>query len=248
MLAGEAGIGKTTLARQLSTLSSSVAPAVWGVGSSVEAARPVLALDPGDPRPGRPPRRARGVRRPGRGRRVAAHHRPDLATDLDLPPAEPNRSDEGRFQIYDALLRLLEPPPSAGACWAISTTCISPTRDRWQALSYVSRSIGSSGPSSSSAPSVTSSWPSLGARRPRSASWCARPWASRSPAAGPRRPAHDRGAPQPVGDRRAGHPPARPDRRQPPVRLGGAQPARGPAPGRRRRRPRRRGAAAGGRA
>src|SRR6201999_2178312 len=40
-LAGEAGIGKTTLARQLSTLAEQRGiPALWGVGASAEAARP----------------------------------------------------------------------------------------------------------------------------------------------------------------------------------------------------------------
>ena len=76
-LSGEAGIGKTTLARQLSTLAEQRGiPAVWGVGASAEAARPVLALDPGGAGNRRASRGRRSVQVAGRHGLLARHDRP----------------------------------------------------------------------------------------------------------------------------------------------------------------------------
>ena len=140
MLAGEAGIGKTTLARQLSTLSEQRGiPAVWGVGAGAATARPywhwiqvIRAL--AGRREGPEAFAALGVA--GGWLRTIV---PDL--DLELAPAQSTLSDGGRFLLYDALLRLLQ--TAAGRCGLLVVLDDLHLADEASllALSYISRSV-----------------------------------------------------------------------------------------------------------
>ena len=112
---------------------------MWGVGAGAEAARPywhwiqvVRAL--ADRREGPEAFSALGAAG-GRLRTIV----PDL--DLDLPAAAPALSDEGRFLIYDALLRLLE--VSAQRCGLLVVLDDLHLADEASllTLSYISRSV-----------------------------------------------------------------------------------------------------------
>ena len=140
MLSGEAGIGKTTLARQVSTLSEQRGiPAVWGVGASAEAARPywhwiqVVRAIAGR-REGREVFDAIGA--VGGWLRTIV---PDL--DLDLPPAESSGSDEGRFHVYDALLRMLEIAAERCGLLVVLDDLHLADEASLLTLSYISRSV-----------------------------------------------------------------------------------------------------------
>jgi len=140
LLSGEAGIGKTTLARQLSTLAEQRGtPAVWGVGASVEAARPYwhwIQIV-----------RAIAGRREGRevfrtlGPVGAWLHTivPDL--ELGLPEPGSSSSDEGRFHLYDALLRLLEIAADRVGLLVVLDDLQLADEASLLALSYISRSV-----------------------------------------------------------------------------------------------------------
>lgn len=141
-LAGEAGIGKTTLARQLSTLAEQRGiPAVWGVGASAEAARPYwhwIQLV-----------RAIAARREGPeifkslgpvGAWLSTIV-PDL--ELDLPGREPSMigAEEGRFHLYDALLRLLELTAERSGLVVVLDDLHFADEASLLALSYISRAV-----------------------------------------------------------------------------------------------------------
>ena len=143
-LSGEAGIGKTTLARQLSTLAEQRGiPAVWGVGASAEAARPYwhwIQLV-----------RAIAARREGPevfkalGPVGAWLHTivPDL--ELGLPPGgtepSPVGAEEGRFHLYDALLRLLELAAERSGLVVVLDDLHFADEASLLALSYISRAV-----------------------------------------------------------------------------------------------------------
>lgn len=141
-LAGEAGIGKTMLARQLSTLSEQRGiPAVWGVGSSVEAIRPYWHWI----------QVVRGIAARREGREVVAalgtaggwlrRIVPDLRLAMDVVPDQSTSSDEGRFQIYDALLRLLEIASERCGLLVVLDDLHLADEASLLALSYVSRAV-----------------------------------------------------------------------------------------------------------
>jgi tetratricopeptide (TPR) repeat protein len=140
-LAGEAGIGKTTLARQLSTLAEQRGiPAVWGVGASAEAARPywhwIQVV------------RAIAARREGAEvfQKLGAVGAwldaivPDL--ELGVPGGEqpsPIGAEEGRFHLYDALLRLLEVAAERSGLVVVLDDLHFADEASLLALSYISR-------------------------------------------------------------------------------------------------------------
>jgi eukaryotic-like serine/threonine-protein kinase len=140
MLAGDAGIGKTTLARRLSTLSEQRGiPAVWGVGAGAEAAPPywhwiqvVRAL--AGRREG--PEAFAALGAAGGWLRTIV---PDL--DLELEPAESTPSDEGRFLLYDALLRLLQTAAERCGLLIVLDDLHLADEASLLALSYISRSL-----------------------------------------------------------------------------------------------------------
>jgi serine/threonine protein kinase len=148
-LSGEAGIGKTTLARQLSTLAEQRGiPAVWGVGASAEAARPywhwiqiVRAI-------------AAGREGPEIFKRLGPVGAWLSAIVPDLEPVPPTQAggdrsqialaaDEGRFHLYDALLRLLEIAAERSGLVVVLDDLHFADEASLLALSYISRAIGS---------------------------------------------------------------------------------------------------------
>ncbi|MFL5864807.1 MAG: serine/threonine-protein kinase PknK [Solirubrobacteraceae bacterium] len=139
-LSGEAGIGKTTLARQLSTLSEQRGiPAVWGIGASAETARPywhwIQVV------------RAIAARREGQevftalGAAGSWLHPivPDLEPRLPRPGAA--GAEEGRFHLYDALLRLLEIAAERSGLLVVLDDLHLADEASLLALSYISRVI-----------------------------------------------------------------------------------------------------------
>jgi tetratricopeptide (TPR) repeat protein len=139
-LSGEAGIGKTTLARQLSALAEQRGiPAVWGVGASAEAARPywhwIQVV------------RAIAARREGAEvfRSLGAMGAwlntivPDL--ELGLPRPVAVGADEGRFHLYDALLRLLEIAAERSGLVVVLDDLHFADEASLLALSYISRAV-----------------------------------------------------------------------------------------------------------
>ena len=141
-LSGEAGIGKTTLARQLSTLAEQRGiPAVWGVGASAEAARPYwhwVQLV-----------RAIAARREGpeafEALGAAGAWLYTIVPDLELGPGEPPPSqlgaEEGRFHLYDALLRLLEIAAERSGLVVVLDDLHFADEASLLALSYISRAV-----------------------------------------------------------------------------------------------------------
>ncbi len=141
-LSGEAGIGKTTLARQLSTLAEQRGiPAVWGVGASAEAARPYwhwIQLV-----------RAIAARREGpevfQALGGAAAWLYAIVPDLELGPGEAPPShigaEEGRFHLYDALLRLLEIAAERSGLVVVLDDLHFADEASLLALSYISRAV-----------------------------------------------------------------------------------------------------------
>jgi eukaryotic-like serine/threonine-protein kinase len=146
-LSGEAGIGKTTLARQLSALAEQRGiPAVWGVGASAEAARPYWHWI----------QVVRGIaaRREGPGifKTLGAVGAwlsaivPDLEP-IPPTPAEGGRSqvalgaEEGRFHLYDALLRLLEIAAEHSGLVVVLDDLHFADEASLLALSYISRAV-----------------------------------------------------------------------------------------------------------
>ena len=209
--------------------SSAGIPAVWGVGASAEAARPYwhwIQLV-----------RAIAARREG----------PEVFEDLgavgawlhaivpDLELGLAGRADvhigaeEGRFHLYDALLRLLEIAAERSGLLVVLDDLHFADEASLLALSYISRVGGRQAHPDRRAPTATSSSRSPGATRRRSRSSSGPPWGSCSRACRRRRAAHDREPPRPSPARGAGraHPPSH--RRQPAVRLRAAQPDRGRA-------------------
>jgi tetratricopeptide (TPR) repeat protein len=145
-LSGEAGIGKTTLARQLSTLAEQRGiPALWGVGASAEAARPywhwiqvVRAI--AARREGPEIFQALG----GAGAWLYAIV-PDLelggGREPSLPPSHIG-AEEGRFHLYDALLRLLEIAAERSGLLIVLDDLHFADEASLLALSYISRAVG----------------------------------------------------------------------------------------------------------
>jgi serine/threonine protein kinase/tetratricopeptide (TPR) repeat protein len=140
MVSGEPGIGKTTLARQLSKMSEQRGiPAVWGVGLSSDAVPPYwhwIQIV-----------RAIAARREGQDvfQRLGAAGgwlrtiAPDL--NLDLPPAQATSSDEGRFHVYDALLALLEIAAERCGLLVVLDDLHLADEASLLALSHISRSV-----------------------------------------------------------------------------------------------------------
>ncbi len=144
-LAGEAGIGKTTLARQLSTLAEQRGiPAVWGVGASAETARPywhwIQVV------------RAIAARREGpeifKTLGAVGAWLSTIVPDLEfgLPRGErgpsPVGAEEGRFHLYDALLRLLEIAAERSGLVVVLDDLHFADEASLLALSYISRAVG----------------------------------------------------------------------------------------------------------
>jgi serine/threonine protein kinase len=142
-LSGEAGIGKTTLARQLSTLAEQRGiPAVWGVGASAEAARPywhwIQVV------------RAIAARREGpeviKSLGAVGAWLSTIVPDLELAlPDGVDRSsigaEEGRFHLYDALLRLLEIAAERSGLVVVLDDLHFADEASLLALSYISRAV-----------------------------------------------------------------------------------------------------------
>jgi tetratricopeptide (TPR) repeat protein len=144
-LSGEAGIGKTTLARQLSTLAEQRGiPAVWGVGAGAEAARPYwhwIQLV-----------RAIAARREGpevfQALGAAAAWLYTIVPDLELgggrePSGPPSHigAEEGRFHLYDALLRLLEIAAERSGLVVVLDDLHFADEASLLAFSYISRAV-----------------------------------------------------------------------------------------------------------
>jgi serine/threonine protein kinase/tetratricopeptide (TPR) repeat protein len=142
-LAGEAGIGKTTLARQLSTLAEQRGiPAVWGIGASAETARPywhwiqlVRAIAARREGP-------EVIRSLGAVGAWLATIVPDLQLDLpDGSEPSPIGAEEGRFHLYDALLRLLELAAERSGLLVVLDDLHFADEASLLALSYISRAV-----------------------------------------------------------------------------------------------------------
>ncbi len=143
-LSGEAGIGKTTLARQLSTLAEQRGiPAVWGVGASAEAARPYWHWI----------QVVRGIAARREGEEVFRSLGPvgswlyTIVPDLELGlprggERSPIGADEGRFHLYDALLRLLEIAAERTGLLLVLDDLHFADEASLLALSYISRAVG----------------------------------------------------------------------------------------------------------
>jgi tetratricopeptide (TPR) repeat protein len=139
-LSGEAGIGKTTLARQLSTLAEQRGiPAVWGVGASAEAARPYwhwIQLV-----------RAIAARREGpeifKALGAVGAWLYAIVPDLELGLPRPGAvgAEEGRFHLYDALLRLLEIAAERSGLVVVLDDLHFADEASLLALSYISRAV-----------------------------------------------------------------------------------------------------------
>jgi tetratricopeptide (TPR) repeat protein len=144
-LSGEAGIGKTTLARELSTLAEQRGiPAVWGVGASAEAARPYwhwIQLV-----------RAIAARREGpeifKALGAVGAWLYAIVPDLEFgggqePSAPPSHvgAEEGRFHLYDALLRLLEIAAERSGLLIVLDDLHFADEASLLALSYISRAV-----------------------------------------------------------------------------------------------------------
>ncbi|HTU96553.1 MAG TPA: protein kinase [Solirubrobacteraceae bacterium] len=145
-LSGEAGIGKTTLARQLSTLAEQRGiPALWGVGASAEAARPywhwIQVV------------RAIAARREGpevfQALGPVGAWLDAIVPDLELgggsapsPPPSQIGAEEGRFHLYDALLRLLEIAAERSGLLIVLDDLHFADEASLLALSYISRAVG----------------------------------------------------------------------------------------------------------
>ncbi len=142
-LSGEAGIGKTTLARQLSTLAEQRGiPAVWGVGASAEAAQPYwhwIQLV-----------RAIAARREGpeifKTLGAVGAWLDAIVPDLELGLPEgtgpsPVGAEEGRFHLYDALLRLLEIAAERSGLLVVLDDLHFADEASLLALSYISRAV-----------------------------------------------------------------------------------------------------------
>jgi tetratricopeptide (TPR) repeat protein len=139
-LAGEAGIGKTTLARQLSTLAEQRGiPAVWGIGASAETARPYwhwiqLVRAIAGRREG--PEVFKTLGAVGAWLYTIV---PDL--ELGLPRPGPVGAEEGRFHLYDALLRLLELAAERSGLLVVLDDLQFADEASLLALSYISRAV-----------------------------------------------------------------------------------------------------------
>jgi tetratricopeptide (TPR) repeat protein len=139
-LAGEAGIGKTTLARQLSTLAEQRGiPAVWGIGASAETARPYwhwiqLVRAIAGRREG--PEVFKTLGAVGAWLYTIV---PDL--ELGLPGPGAVGAEEGRFHLYDALLRLLELAAERSGLLVVLDDLQFADEASLLALSYISRAV-----------------------------------------------------------------------------------------------------------
>jgi eukaryotic-like serine/threonine-protein kinase len=145
-LSGEAGIGKTTLARQLSALAEQRGiPAVWGVGASAEAARPFwhwIQVVRGIAARREGPEIFRALGPVGAWLDAIV---PDLETAPPTPRAGGGRSqigaEEGRFHLYDALLRLLEIAAERSGLLVVLDDLHLADEASLLALSYISRAV-----------------------------------------------------------------------------------------------------------
>ena len=141
LLAGEAGIGKTTLARGLSDQAEQRGvPVVWGIGLSAEAAPPywhwiqvVSAIadwpEAGDLF-GSIGTRAGWLRM--------------IAPDLEIDGREVDRTGvaEGRFHVYDAVLALLRAAAARSPLAVVLDDLHAADEASLLALSFISHSIG----------------------------------------------------------------------------------------------------------
>lgn len=141
LLAGEPGIGKTTLARGVSEQAQRRGvPAVWGVGLSAEAAPPYWHWI----------QVARAIAgwhdaaelfgslgsRAGWLRMIV----PDL--EIELPEVELKGVAEGRFNVYDALLALLVAAAERSALVVVLDDLHAADEASLLALSFIAHSIG----------------------------------------------------------------------------------------------------------
>jgi eukaryotic-like serine/threonine-protein kinase len=145
-LSGEAGIGKTTLARQLSTLAEQRGiPAVWGVGVSAEAARPFwhwIQVVRGIAARREGPEIFKTLGAAGAWLDAIV---PDLEGATPTPRGGGGRSqigaEEGRFHLYDALLRLLEIAAERSGLVVVLDDLHFADEASLLALSYISRAV-----------------------------------------------------------------------------------------------------------
>ena len=140
-LSGEAGIGKTTLARQLSALAEQRGiPAVWGVGASAEAARPYwhwIQVVRGIAARREGPEVFKALGAVGSWLYAIV---PDL--ELGLPRPGTVGAEEGRFHLYDALLRMLEIAAEHSGLLLVLDDLHFADEATLLALSHISRAVG----------------------------------------------------------------------------------------------------------
>ena len=150
-LSGEAGIGKTTLARQLSTLAEQRGiPAVWGVGASAETARPYwhwIQVVRGIAARREGPEIFKSLGAVGAWLYAIVPDLEPVPPTQAAPSREPSRepsqfgADEGRFHIYDALLRLLEVAAEHSGLVVVLDDLHFADEASLLALSYISRAV-----------------------------------------------------------------------------------------------------------